>query len=61
MELLYLQQGKYEKAEKLLRKDLAISRKVNGDQHTETATSLDTLAGVLLQTVRKKEEVEDLS
>ena len=45
--LTFKGQGQYNRAEKLLRKGLAISKRINGLEHAETATSLNNLASLL--------------
>ena len=50
--ITFLDQGQYDRAERLLRKDLAISKRINGLKHAETATSLNNLAALLKAQVR---------
>ncbi|MCP4370796.1 MAG: tetratricopeptide repeat protein [Deltaproteobacteria bacterium] len=46
---LYLEMGKYEKAEPLLIRSLEITEKVLGNEHTDVAASLDILASLYWQ------------
>ena len=50
--LTFQGQGQYDRAEKLLRRSLTISKRINGIEHAETATSLNNLAQVLQDQVR---------
>lgn len=47
-------QGKFDEAEPLLKRSLAINEMVLGPEHPTVATSLDNLAGLLRIRVRRK-------
>ena len=57
--MLYDNQGKYDEAEPLYQRALAISEKVLGPDHPDTATSLNNLAG-LYNNQGKYDEAEPL-
>ena len=57
---LYRNQGKYEQAEPLAQRALAINERVLGAEHPDTATSLNNLA-LLYRDQGKDEEAEPLS